>query len=211
MKKMLLLAAMVSVIRTTTFAVDVGDPVFPKDLDDKARAEIVYQNIRRDLDTGDELKADVYLLRLHTDVGQTASLDFDVGGLDPSGGDMGFYGGVGLRVLAHDGETLRVSPWIQLHFASNLDTKWGSVDYLDGDAGILFAAKLALAPDLTLMPYAGPVASIIRVDGENDADEDQTFGGVVGASLQMAGGHSFRVEGQIFDQASISAAVGIAF
>ncbi len=193
------------------FGADAGDPIFPKDLNDKARAEVVYNNIKRDLDTGDQLKADAYFARLHTDVGQTFYLDFDLGAMDPSGGKADFYWGIGLRALAYDGEKLRVSPWVQAHFAHDLDTRWGSTDYIDGDAGLTFAVKLPVGNDLTILPYAGPIVSILRIDGERDYNEDQTVGGLAGVSLLMPGNNSFRVEGQFYDHVNVSIAAGIAF
>lgn len=201
-------------------AADVGDPIFPADLGDKARAELIYQNFQRDLDSGAEFQADAYLVRLHTDVGQYAYLDFDLGAIEPDGSDLGFYGGVGLRYLAYDSDQWRISPWFQVHYAPSLDDEGAEYSMLDGDAGILLAAKLHIDKDLTVMPYAGPALSIIRINGddplfgettETDMEEDQVIGAVAGISLQMPGQNSFRVEAQFFDQVSISAAAGIAF
>lgn len=191
---------------------DAGDPIFPQDLDDKTRAEIIYQGWKRDLDTGGEIDADIYLLRLHTDVGQYAYLDFDLGGLDLSEGELSFYGGLGLRYLAYDGDTWRVSPYAQGHYSPDPSTKDTEYDSLiDAEAGVLFAFKLQMTDDLMLMPYVGPALSIVRLSGDEDAEEDNLLGGVAGASLEMPGHNSIRLELQIFDQLSVSAAAGIAF
>jgi len=193
-------------------AADAGDPVFPIDLNNKARAELLYENRQRELDNGLKLKADVFLLRMHTDVGQHAYLDFDVGMIGPQGGDYEFYGGIGLRFLAYDSAEWRISPYAQIHYAPSLEVK--SVEYddlIDADAGLLVAYKWKPNDQLTVMPYAGPALSIIRLSGDVDADEDQLFGFVTGVSLQMPGLNSFRIEAQFFDQVSISASAGISF
>lgn len=192
---------------------DAGDLIFPSDVDNhRARAELVYENRQRDLDVGGTLKLDAYYVRMHTDLGQNAYLDFDVGGIEPDGGDLEFYGGVGLRFLAYDSDTWRIGPFAQVHYTPSF--KLESVDYddaLDADAGLLVTYKVALNDQLTLMPYAGPALSIIRLSGDVDADEDQTFGGVAGISLQMPGQNTFRVEAQYYDDVSISVAAGMVF
>ena len=194
-------------------AADIGDPVFPVDLGDKARAELVYENLNRDLDNGAELEADVYMLRIHTDVGQYAYLDFDLGGFDPSGGDLAFYGGVGLRYMAYDSEKARISPFAQIHFAPGVETDADEeFDFIDGDLGLTLAYKLKVDDQLTVTPYIGPVLSIIRVDSDvGDLEEDNIFGGVAGISLNMPGQNTFRVEARVVDGTSISAAAGIVF
>ncbi len=191
---------------------DAGDPVFPVDLDDKTRAEIIYNKWNRDLDTGGEIDGDIYMLRLHSDVGQFANLDFDLGGLDLSDGDLSFYGGIGLRYLAYDGDTWRVSPYAQGHYSPNPTVRGADYDDLiEADGGVNFAFKIQLDQDLTLMPYLGPALSIIRLSGDEDVEEDNVLGAVAGASLQMPGHNSIRLELQFYDQVSISAAAGIAF
>jgi hypothetical protein len=212
MKRFLLVACgLMGLSLAQALAADAGDPVFPTDLDGKARAEILYQNWNRDLDTGGKLDADVYLIRMHTDVGQFAYLDFDVGGIEVSDSDLAFYGGLGLRYLGYDSEKWRVSPYVQGHYtwASGDDANYD--DMFDADGGVLLAYKLTLDPQLTLMPYLGPALSIIRLNGDVDADEKNVFGGVAGLSMQMRGHNSIRIETQYFDQASVSAAAGIAF
>ncbi len=194
-------------------AMDAGDPVFPVDTKDyKARAEFIYNNIQRDLDNGLELNADAYMLRIHTDVGEYAYLDFDLGGIDPTGGDLEFYGGVGFRMLAYKGENFRLSPFIQVHYAPSFildDVEYDS--YLDVDGGLLFAYEIKIDDQLSIVPYAGPALSGVNLSGDQDAGEDNIFGAVAGLSLHMPGQNIFRVEGQFFDQVGFSAAVGIAF
>ena len=197
---------------TQALAADAGDPIFPIDMNNKARAEFLYENRQRELDNGLKLKADVFALRLHTDVGQYAYLDFDVGMISQSGGDDEFYGGIGLRYLAYDSATWRVSPFAQVHYAPGYRIGLAKYDYLiDADAGLTLAYKWKPNEQLTVIPYAGPILSIIRLSGDDDAREDQVFGGVVGISLHMPGQNSFRFEAQFFDKVSISAAAGIAF
>jgi hypothetical protein len=61
------------------------------------------------------------------------------------------------------------------------------------------------------MPYVGPALSVIQLSGDNDAGEDNIFGGVAGISLLMPSQNSLRVEAQVFDQVSFSIAAGLAY
>lgn len=202
-------------------AADVGDPVYPIDMNGKIRAEVVYENVQRDVEItsgpaeGDgKVEADAYYLRIHTDVGKYAYLDFDLGGVDPKGGDLGFYGGVGLRATVYDGDVLRLGAFAQLHYAPGIETEDDAeYDWLDGDAGILAAAKLKLDKELTVLPYAGPVFSIVRLDGDDDfeAEEDNPVGAAIGLALGLPGQNGLRFEARIFDEVSFSVAASIAF
>jgi hypothetical protein len=201
------------------FAADAGDPVYPLDMNEKIRAEVVYENVQRDVEfpSGEgegEVEADAYYLRIHTDVGRYAYLDFDLGGLDPQAGNVAFYGGVGLRAMVYDGDVLRLGAFGQLHYAPNIEGEGDAeFDWLDGDAGFLVAAKLKLEKELTIIPYAGPVFSFVRLDGDRDveAEESNPIGGAVGLSLGLPGGNGLRVEARIFDQVSFSVGASIAF
>lgn len=195
------------------YGADAGDMIFPSDIENyKARAELVYENRQRDLDNGVNMKLDAYYVRIHTDLGKAAYLDFDLGGIEPDGGDLEFYGGIGLRFLAYDSDTWRFGPFAQVHYTPSFTLK--STEYddaLDADAGLLVTYKLKINDQLTLMPYAGPALSIIRLNGDVDAEEDQVFGGVAGISLMMPGQNSFRIEAQYYDDVSISVAAGMVF
>ena len=220
------------------WAADAGDPVFPVDLNNQARAEIVYENLQRDfemtsgpLDGKDTLKADVFLLRVHTDVGQYAYLDFDAGAMDPSGGDFRFYGGVGLRYLAYDSKAWRLSAFAQGHYVPGAETEFNGdgntkakLDFnlVEADAGVLATVKIPAGNQLTILPYIGPMLSILRLSGDAKdeatgakddfhANEDSIFGGVLGVSLLLPGNHTIRLEGRYTDAFSVSAAAGIAF
>jgi len=197
----------------SAYAADAGDLIFPADIENyKARAEFVYEHRERELDVGTDLSLDAYYLRIHTDLGKTAYLDFDLGGIEPDGGDLEFYGGIGLRFMAYDSELWRVGPFAQVHYAPSFTVE--EVEYddaIDADGGLLVTRKIKLNDQLTLLPYAGPILSIIRLNGDVDADEDQTFGAVTGLSLQMPGQNTFRVEAQFYDDVSISVAAGMIF
>lgn len=220
MKRIAILAAACALTASPAVAFDLGDPVFPMDMDDKARASLVYESLERDLD-GDSgaaatLEADIYLLRIHTDLGEYAYLDFDVGAIDPDGGDLSFYGGVGLRYLAYDGKDWRLSSVAQIHYAPDADAGDSDFDLIDGDLALLLSRKINIDEQLQVMPYAGPVLSLVRVDGDTggddfDADEDNLLGAAAGISLLMPGGNGLRIEARIFDEVSVSAAATMAF
>ncbi len=231
MKRMLLLTA--GLIGAAIGArADVGDPIFPCDMNDKSRAEFVYDHMNRktDLTIGDQpsteqkINADIFMLRIHTDVGKKAYLDFDVGGIEPTGSDFGFYGGIGVRLLAYDSEMWRLSAEAQGHYAPSLSGKVGGVDsdyhIWNADAALLLSAKLPVEDQFRCLPYVGPVLSIMRLDGKTNtgsdenvsADEKSVIGGVAGVCLQLPGANDIRLEGRYFgSSAEVSVAVGIAF
>ncbi|MGA1194105.1 MAG: hypothetical protein ACO3ZG_06985 [Kiritimatiellia bacterium] len=197
---------------TMVRASDAGDPVFPLDLGYQARAEIIYQARDRELDRGRAFEADLYTLRLHSDVGEFATLDFDLGGIQADGGDLEFRGGLGLRHLAYDREQVRVAARAQIHYTPGL--RLGTIDYddlIEVEAGVNIAAKIRLDDQVTLMPYAGPAVSILRLSGDVDRDEDQMVGAVVGISFLLPGNNTFRFESQIFDAVGFAISAGIAF
>lgn len=196
------------------YAADAGDPVFPVDMNRKARAELIYESRERDLDNGIVFDADAYTLRLHTDVGPYAYLDFDLGAISPAGGDAAFYGGVGLRYLAYDSGTCRLMPFVQGHYASDVELDSAEYkDLIDIDAGLLLSGTLVLGDQLAIMPYAGPAFSAVRLsgDGNEDAEEDTPVGVIAGVGFKMPGANTFRFEAQYFDHFSFSLAAGIAF
>jgi hypothetical protein len=217
---------------------DIGSTTLPKDHFNKAHAEIIYESIDRDLDSdggplsiGGTLEADALYLRLHTAVGQVATLDFDIGGLDSQGADATIYGGVGVRFLVYDAPSWRIGSHLQVHYAPGIEAnRYGhgvvvsqeSLDYdlLEVDGGVSLIGRIKLADDLILMPYAGPVFSILRVDGDVEADgakasfdteEDSALGLAAGVALQLPEGNTLRVEARLFDGVSFSAAAGIVF
>lgn len=197
------------------WAEDVGDPVFPVDLKDKSRFELIYGNEKRDMDFDGviaEFEADTYVLRMHTDVGQYAYLDFDVGYMDPSDGSGAFYGGVGLRYLVYDAEKYRMAANLQGHYAPSLDFDGADADYWSVDGGVTLAGKIKIDDQLTILPYVGPIVSTVNLDGDDvDASEDNILGAVAGLSLELREMNTIRVEVRYVDSASISAAAGIAF
>lgn len=210
--KRLFIWAVSMAMATTVRASDAGDPVFPLDLGYQARVEVMYQFRNRGLDRGRDFEADLYTLRLHSDVGEFATLDFDLGGIQAEGGDLEFRGGAGLRHLAYDSERARIAAIAQVHYTPGLQL--GAVDYddlIEFGAGLTFALKMPVDDQLTVLPYAGPAFSILRLSGDVDRDENQSIGAVAGVSLMMPGNHTFRLETQVFDEVGFTFAAGIAF
>jgi hypothetical protein len=209
-------------------AADVGDLIFPADLGDATRAELIYENVTRGMDASQggrdfeaDFEADLVFLRIHTGVGPSASLDFDVGTVNPSGGDYALYGGAGLRYLAYDAGVWRCGAFAQIHYGYQLEAEdagpdgadTGEADLLDVDAGVLVSGNFDLGGQIGLMPYAGPIFSKSDLDGDAgfDAEEDQSFGAAVGLGLRFAGGNGIRAEARILDDVSYSIAAGLAF
>lgn len=218
MKIMLRIAsALIVSLPAASMAADAGSVAVPKDHFNKAHAELIYENIQRDLDNKTSLDADALYLRIHTAVGQSATLDFDLGGLNAQDADPVFYGGVDLRYLVHDAETWRLGAHLQAHIAPNIepdsaDAKKSSLDLVEVDGGITLNGRFKLADDLILIPYAGPAFSLINLDGKpGDANEDNPAGAIAGVGLQLAEGNTLRIEARFFDKVSLSVSAGIAF
>ncbi|MFH0909187.1 MAG: hypothetical protein V1929_10525 [bacterium] len=203
------------IVAGAAWAEDVGDPVFPVDLKDKSRFELIYGNEQRDMDVDGvkaEFEADTYMLRMHTDVGQYAYLDFDVGYMDPSDGSGAFYGGVGLRSLVYDAEKYRMAGHVQGHYAPGIEFNGADADYWSVDGGVTLAGKIKIDEQLTILPYAGPILSTVNLDGDDaDASEDHIMGVVAGVSLELREMNTIRIEARYIDSASYSAAAGVAF
>lgn len=200
-------------------AADVGATALPKDHFNKAHAEIIYENTDRDLDQG-TLESDALYLRIHTAVGQTATLDFDLGGLDAQDADWAPYGGIGLRYLVYEAPAWRIGAHLQVHYAPDIESDLEKADLLEVDGGVSLIGRIPVAKDLILMPYVGPVFSIVRIDGDAevgdgkesfDLEEDSPIGVAAGLALQLPEGNTLRVEARAFDGVSFSAAAGIAF
>lgn len=203
------------------FAADSGDLVFPADMRGKERVSFIYENVKRglDLDSGlalgdADFEADVLLLRFHTMAGEYVYFDVDLGAIDPSGG-YSFYGGAGLRYQVYDSEEWRVGAFGQVHYAPDTSAKKGAAeltyDLLEAEAGVLAGRKWLMNEQLTVVPYIGPVVSILRLDGDVDANEDSPVGVALGAALQMREFNSFRLELRYFDDLSVSVSGTIAF
>jgi hypothetical protein len=217
MKRIVQMAIIGALAASAAPAGDLGDLVFGKDTPDLGRAEIAYEYIQRDFDAG-TFEADAYYLRAYTDVGPLASLDFTVGGLD-YGGDIGIFGGVGLRYLVYDADQWRVGAAAQIRYAPEFEGEFDGraveADIIEGDIGLPVALKLK-TDQVVVSPYAGPLFSMLRVggdaaDGESLDEDANTFGGLFGVQLLFPGGNGIRLEGRYLDDVSFSAAASIAF
>lgn len=229
----LCIVAAVLALTVPVFAGDSGDSIFPIDMKGKERAELVYENMQRDLDVDSgpagaraDLDADALFLRMHSGVGEYAYFDIDLGAINPSGGDWAFYFGMGLRYLVYDGDGWRASAFAQAHYASGVEAeeKGSNFDYdlLEADAGLLAIGEIPLGGgQVTLMPYVGPVMSVVRLDGDADSDlgisdefdaqESTPVGVAMGVSLLLPGQNSIRLETRYFDQFGVSFAGTVAF
>ncbi len=219
----------------------VGDLVVPGDHPHKFRAEIGYDNVQRDVKITSErpelkskLDADAFFLRLQTDLGHFARLDFDVGALSAAGGDYRFMAGAGLRYQAFDTDNWRGGAFAQVRYTPGTtdrvdlparDIVDAKVDYdlIEGDAGFLVGYKLKLTDDFTVMPYAGPILSIVRLSSGDFKDpatgdkgsfrgkEDHIVGGAAGVSLLFPGQNGIRFETRYVDDVSVTVAASMVF
>lgn len=237
MKYSMVLALGVAImIGQVGIANDAGDLIFPADYPRKVRAELLYENVQRDVrvtsespSVTDGLSADVFAVRLHTDLGPLARLDFDIGAKSAGSGSHKLMGGVGLRFLAFELGSWRGGAFGQVRYARDLrdrvdlaDRPRAQVkyDWVEADAGLLVGYRLGIADQFKVTPYAGPVFSILRLSGDvrEDSDggrfraeEDQVIGVAAGLGLEFQGQNGLRFEARYFDDISVSAAVSFVF
>lgn len=238
MKKILSIAFLAGIL--TPFAArahDAGDLVFPMDYNGLARLEVRYENLQRGLRITSEspqqdsdLNADVFALALHSSIIPNARLDFEVGALDAGSGSYAPLLGAGVRFVAFDHGPWRIGTFGQLVFLSNVEQQQdladvGDVDvehnWIEASAGALASYRFRLADHFALVPYAGPMISLLRLDGEIKeserdgqdfkAKEDQFFGAAAGLALETLGMNGIRFEIQLFDDISASVAAAYAF
>jgi hypothetical protein len=225
----LFVLALVMLASTAALAANVGDQILPLDLKGKSRYAVVYDNADRNVDITSgpaalsKVDYDALYLRIHTDVGEIASLDLDAGGLNPSGGDVTYYVGAGFRLLVFDADAARLTAMAQVHYApidADKDREDASYDFVEIETGAFVSRKIKVEKQLTLMPYIGPVVSVVKLDGDAkvagvsqdfDAEEDTLIGVAAGLTAHLRDQHSMQVEVRYFDELSFSIGVAVAF
>lgn len=238
MKKFLLMAVVAGCwMPIAAQANDVGDLVFPFDFTDRIRWEVGYENLQRDIHITTEappmdtsLNADIFALRLQTGIVPNARLDFEIGGLDPNTGNYTLMGGVGLRYLAFDHGPWRVGIFGQARYLPTFENYLDLVgirgarvdhDWLEANVGSLVSYRFRVADQFALVPYAGPLFSLMRLTGEVKdtqrtnidfrARENQFIGAAFGLGLEAQGVNGIRMELRIFDNVSLSVAAAFVF
>ena len=183
MKKVLWIAALVGCCAPLmASANDAGDLVFPSDFTDYTRWEVRYENLHRDIQitsesprADDRLNADVLALKVSANWIPNVRLDFEVGGMQTDSGSPGLLGGAGLRYLAFDHGPWRVGAFGQLQYVANVSDNYdlvdvGSVDVeynlLEVGIGALASYRFRVADQFAVVPYAGPLVSLMRMSGD---------------------------------------------
>jgi len=216
-------------------AADSGDLVYPKDYPHKARASFLYENLDRDVrvtshaDAKNNLNADAYVFRMHTDISPFALLDFDIGAMSAGRGSESLMGGIGLRYFAFESQNWRGGAFAQIRYARDLSDDMSlnetgdsriSFNLTEADAGFLAGYRMQMAEHFSVMPYAGPLVSIVRLSGDAvtsegserfRAKEDQMAGLALGLALEFPGMNTVRIEGRFFDEISVSVAASFSF
>lgn len=228
-RKLLWIVATILAVAGTVKAANIGDQILPLDLKGKARYAVVYDNVSRNVDVTSgpasisKIDYDALYLRIHTDVGEVASLDLDLGGLNPSGGDLTYYVGGGLRLLAYDSEAARLTMMAQIHYAPievERDSQNFDYDMVEVEGGAFLSRKFNVDKQLNFIPYIGPIVSVVKLDGDTnpgggsrefDAEEDTLIGVAAGITAHLRDQHSMQLEMRYFDEFSFSVGVAIAF
>ena len=238
MKKWLRFAALIGCCSPLAAqANDAGDLVFPSDFTDYTRWEVRYENLHRDIQitsesprADDRLNADVLALKVSANWIPNVRLDFEVGGMQTDSGSPGLLGGAGLRYLAFDHGPWRVGAFGQLQYVANVSDNYdlvdvGSVDVeynlLEVGIGALASYRFRVADQFAVVPYAGPLVSLMRMSGDiqestrsgedYEAKENQFFGAALGVSMESQGVNGIRLEMRVFDAVSISIAAAYVF
>ena len=238
MNKFLLVAVLAGCWATIVArASDAGDLVFPADYADRIRWEVGYESLHRDIQITSEspevqtgLDADVFVLRLQTGIVPNARLDFELGVMDPNTGNYSGLGGVGLRYLAFDHGPWRAGMFGQIRYVADVDipqalpgadTAEANCDWVEANVGALASYRFRLADQFALIPYAGPLFSLLRLTGDvqdaggEDSDfrakENRFFGAAIGLGLEALGVNGIRAEMQIFDDVSFSVAAAFVY
>ena len=238
MKKWLRLAALIGCCSPlATQANDAGDLVFPSDFTDYTRWEARYENLHRDIQitsesprADDRLNADILALKVSAGWIPNVRLDFEVGGMQTDTGSPGILGGAGLRYLAFDHGPWRVGLFGQLQYVANLSdnqdlVEVGNVDVeydlIEVDAGALASYRFRVADQFALVPYAGPLLSLMRMNGDiqestrsgqsYEAKENQFLGAALGVNMESQGVNGIRLEMRLFDAVSFTIAAAYVF
>lgn len=238
MKKILLLTVIAGCCAPfAAWANDAGDLVFPSDYTDRMRWELRYENVQRDIEITSEsprmessLNADLFAVRAQLGIVPNARLDFDLGGLSTSAGSYHPLFGVGLRYMVFDHGPWRVGTFAQaLYLPTVEDCQFiygiGDVNmkhsWIEANAGALASYRFRLADQFALVPYAGPLFSLLRLSGElkdsvragddYEAKETQFIGAVLGLGLESQGVNGIRFEVRLLDDVSLSVSAAYVF
>ena len=216
---------------------DLGDLVFPSDFTQQRRAELIYENLHRNLTLTSEnperhsaIRGDALLVRYHLPIHHDASLSVDLGAQDSNNGDFDLIGGIGARYLAYDRARLRVGTFGQLRYAPKISSRLTLADigraevehdFLEAEVGALASFRFRVADYAAIVPYAGPFLSILRLSGEvQDTDRpDDDFrakerwlvGLAAGVSFEFHGVNGIRFEMRMLDNLNLSVAAAMVF
>lgn len=230
----------VFVALTAARAMDVGNPTFAPDSTSEARFELRYEQYDRSFDyrnSGDPSPRDVQLglfgarfsfptsprTTAYLELGYYQGRDHETNGLFVgAGGDLYSW-----RVAGIDTRLLASVSWIpDMNYSGDERaplSSGGSIpvdkDYseqwVELSAGVLCSKGFRVGRDLSLSPYLGLVASLVRGDGYVDRtlvlggerfrgkdtyqiEEDEPYFGVVGLSVFYGSTASFRFEWHLF-------------
>ena len=240
MTRNLVLAAIIAACFTPAIAHagDSGDWITPADHSQRSRAEIIYEHANRKI-TIDSIspsqhsrfEADSFLARLQYALTPDARMDGLVGFFRPSDGDLTPFLGIGLRYNAIDVNPWRLSAYGQLR--QSLETRADvslhdsprpvpvRYSFTEFELGLLASRRHRIADHAAIIPYAGPMFSILRLSGKRrddrpgsdrfSADERMMLGAVAGVGLEFYGQHSMRVEFRILDSFNFSAGMAWTF
>lgn len=216
-------------------AADLGDPVFPCDLGDLDRAELIFEQYSRTFKVTEGPPEDTLVMNLnatyaraHVPFGPWTTIDFDAGVI---GLEYGFYLGGGFRQILFDTKWVRMSGVAQLHYSRGIEDKpigAGGTKYetdgtlLETEGALLLSHRFTVDEEHAVIPYVGAAVSRFTFNGfitEKDTQEqydlesrsEGVVGGVAGITFQLPGKSSLRAEGRYFDRVSFSLAAAFAF
>lgn len=179
-----------------------------------------------------------FMARIHLPLARNATVFLDAGILDDNDADSApVVIGAGTQIPFYDKKGLQLNFTANAHWVPNYDfeethtnrnlryTLSGEKGYYELGAGMLMSGDVVLDKQSKIIPYGGIVLSLLRgsgdiealvdgyhiSDGDLDLTEDGALVGVLGVAFLLQKSFSFRLEGRIIGDSSLSAAMGIAF
>ncbi len=223
------LALLAGLVATPVHAVDLGDPIYQKDLKGAFRAEVVLEDFNRDvkLDSRHWYGSDshgmdlgLYMARVTFPVNNDAAFYLDAGLVNDDDADSTpLTLGLGGRIKIYDQRPIKLSVVGNAHWVPSYDLDLPgkpSNSFYELGAGLLVSGEFATDRRFTLVPYGGLALSVLKGhidgDGYNTSYHEKSIAvGTLGVSGIINKTFTVRLEGRFIGDSSLSASFGMAF
>jgi hypothetical protein len=205
------LVAMIVSVPLNLPAMDIGAPIYQKDVKGDFRLELIVEGFDREVETElafdndaslldgsytDEMDQNVFMARFYLPLSSQGTLFIDAGVIDDdSADDTPFTVGVGAQVKVYQERALRINLVAEGHWVPSYDfsehrtsphdiryTLEGDKDYYELGAGLLVSGSAAIGRQAKLIPYGGLMISMLEGSGDIEAHD---IGYVFDGSLDL--------------------------